>query len=282
MSAWDTFLGNIQSAKKALDFREDEECFYRGVSDKTWRLEPTLLYYGRKRYGDESQESNKQKYKKTIKQKYKKTIRKLECDLYSEFKIRSHALHNGRIPESWDLFFMMRHHHVPTRLLDWSEVLGVSVFFAINWPKPDDQPGIWLLNPYKLNEISGERDLAAPDWLGDFSTFKSDKSSYEDFIYNHGGRFGFDKPIGVYPTQSNPRLRAQGGYFTIHGDDWRPLDVAAPECLRFVELPKTAIDDAREFLSRAGINDFSIYPDADGLARFLCRKNNLKINFEKL
>lgn len=267
MSAWETFLGNIRAAEADLKFKPGEECFYRGVGDRNWLLEPTLLHYGRKMYP----ELHARRQQKA----YEDKIFKLEYDFYAEFKMRSHSLHAGSITDSWDLLFMMRHHGIPTRLLDWSETLGVSVHFALNELKPDSRPGVWVLNPYMLNEESGNRDLLAPDRIAGFSSIKEDDCTYEEFIYDHGGDFGFDTPLAIYPTHTNPRLRAQGGYFTIHGDDWRPLEISAKKCVRFVEIPAAAISDARQFLARAGISDFSLFPDADGLARFLRKKNGI-------
>lgn len=267
MSAWDTFLNDIRAAEDALKFKPGEERFYRGVGDRSWLLEPTLLHHGRKMYPKLVEKSRKREYEEKIFQ--------LEYDLYAEFKMRSHSLHDGRITDSWDLLFMMRHHGVPTRLLDWSEILGVSVHFALNEVKKGSRPGVWVLNPYKLNELNGDRDLVAPDRIVGFSAVNEDDCTYEEFIYDYSGDFGFDTPLAIYPTHTNPRLRAQGGYFTIHGDDWRPLEISAQECVRFVEIPAAAMSDARQFLARAGISDFSLFPDADGLARFLRKKNGI-------
>jgi hypothetical protein len=68
---------------------------------------------------------------------------------------------------------------------------------------------------------------------------------------------------------------AQDGWFTIHGEDHRPLDqifVDRPDILSKVEVPCAAIPGAKEFLSLAGVGHRQLFPDLDGLARSVREK----------
>jgi hypothetical protein len=255
-TAWKNFLDEIDSARERLNFQDGEECFYRGQRETAWELLPTLL-----------------RHCKTKRIQRAAAIRGLEGSLYFEFRARARELHDQSLSE-WDILFSMRHHGLATRLLDWTATLGVAVFFALRDRRPNSVPCVWVLNPYALNRISWSiRDLVAPEYLprGDY-----DFSEYlVDYSKNAG--FDWDEPVALYPLQRNARQHAQRGYFTIHGEDHRPLEkIAGRRLLRKVELPKEAWEDAEAFLNDAGIDEFLMFPDLDGLARHLHETHNIE------
>jgi len=71
------------------------------------------------------------------------------------------------------------------------------------------------------------------------------------------------------PDFRDKRLRAQRGMFTVHGQDLKSIDEQYPSSVRRVELPRKAILPAREFLDHADINAFSVFPDIEGLSKFI-------------
>ena len=127
------FFELIDQVKSKLDFQPGEECLYRGQSDTTWPLLPSLMRHCRAS-GLEGNE-----------------IRDLEATLYYEFQARARELHQRSL-SGWDVLFFMRHHGVATRILDWTEVLGVALYFAILGAGDGATPCVWVLNPYALNE----------------------------------------------------------------------------------------------------------------------------------
>jgi len=249
--AWETFLKTVDQERVALAFEDDEECFFRGHEDVGWDLLPTLLRHCRQQKIAAAEE-----------------IRDIESSLFFEFRARARELHRESLTE-WDILFSMRHHGLATRLLDWTETLGVAVFFALRNVTERSTPCVWLLNAYALNEKSWEvRDLVAPEYLpqGDYD--------FSDYLVDNSKNAGFDwdEPVALYPMQRDARLHAQRGFFTIHGEDTKPLDQIAPDILRQIPLPREAWEDARAFLQDAGIDEFLMYPDLDGLARHLHAK----------
>ncbi|MGH8065123.1 MAG: hypothetical protein ACRERE_07740 [Candidatus Entotheonellia bacterium] len=80
-----------------------------------------------------------------------------------------------------------------------------------------------------------------------------------------------------YPQQTNPRLGAQKGLFTIHGTEIRPLEdlESCKECVQPVELPREAIPEAKRYLTLLGYDSYLLFPDLDGLARALSQKYEL-------
>jgi hypothetical protein len=208
-----------------------------------------------------------------------------EQDLYYEFAARARQLH-GKVDNDWDILFTMRHHGVPTRILDWTETLGVAAFMALHdfasgmaQPtvfKDDDLPCIWLLNPYELNRCSLEEsdptDLFDPKNLG-WDEDEKTYYSYSELLLE--SCIDFDGPRAVYPQQRNDRMQAQRGWFTIHGDDFSPINQRKDEdkFLRKIAIPSSAKCGAHEFLKCAGLDIFVLFPDLAGLAEHLTRQH---------
>jgi hypothetical protein len=86
--------------------------------------------------------------------------------------------------------------------------------------------------------------------------------------------FTWDDPLAIYPLRKDDRLTNQGGYFTIHGNNILTLNKrkGAHKYLRMIEIPESAVTSAFEFLDAAGVNTFTMYPDLDGLAKYLNKK----------
>eukprot|EP01031_Cornospumella_fuschlensis_P021115 gene21115-25869_t len=165
----------------------------------------------------------------------------------------------------------MRHHGLPTRLLDWTERLGVAVFFALEHHQPTgpQAPVVWMLNPYRLNEIGLlDRDLYSPAYLGYQATTNS-FLSYENFLIYRNGVFDWEIPVAIYPPQKNARMRSQAGWFTLWGEDSRDLDVQCPESVTKITIEPAALPAAQAFLADAGIDYSTIYPDLDGFSQTL-------------
>jgi hypothetical protein len=262
---WFHFMEELEQAKNSLGFQKNEECFYRGHAQADWQLCPGLLR-GIKPYK-----------KQLITAEYWD----IESDLYYEFRSRARVLHNQEMSD-WDVLFNMQHHKVKTRLLDWTEMLGTAIYFAIAGSKRDEKangntPCIWLMNPYRLNELyHGWKDLWDPENLDFYGG--SDESYSELLLGVHkkeaGKMFYWDEPIALYPLRKNDRLTNQGGYFTMHGNNILSLELLPKhqEFLRKVHLPKAGTNAAFDFLEIAGINDFTMFPDLDGLAQYLNKK----------
>jgi len=180
----------------------------------------------------------------------------------------------------WCALFEMQHYFVPTRLLDWTTSLGVALYFALGGDEPVDNPAIWVLHPGLLNsqalgpEKVGERFIERPPGplsMDDLSTI--DLSYCEDYI---GDRRKLPRrPVGITPEAAFPRLRAQRGRFTVHGICVDPLEKQCAHAVIRVVMSNVAIEQIRDRTSLTGIDAFSIFPDAVGLAHHLKRRHGL-------
>jgi len=207
--------------------------FFRGHADVNWKLIPGV---GRLPH-------NRRKY--------------LENVFIFDFVTRAGALLQDRVP-SWRSVFAMQHHGLPTRLLDWTESFGVALFFALREGRGDT--AVWVLNPFDLNERT--RPLRA---IADVNEFAD--TYYDYFIAE---KADFVPPIvALSPPADHPRILHQRGCFTLHKNVDEPLDELYPETVEKIVIPSSARTEAQLFLRSAGISEFSLFPDLDGLAREL-------------
>ena len=158
------FVGFLSSDTEGLK----EPVWYRGLSTKEYKLLPVTA----------------------------RETCDTELGLIKKFK-QNAKLHVNPVPSnSQEWLFVMRHHGVPTRLLDWSESPLVAAFFSAI--KHDDRDGaIWALMPLELNKAYG-RIWDYPDQLPSFEedefmeayspeTFTKDKKSLTElhhFVLN--------------------------------------------------------------------------------------------------
>ena len=160
------------------------------------------------------------------------------------------------------MLFVMQHHGVPTRLLDWSESFASALFFALG-PKPNDVD-VWFLDPYAFN-----RATSGMDEILDVNA--NLKHSYAEYFVDRKVTPEWMDAVAIYPRRRSPRLAGQAGTFTLHSTA-APLDTLAHPGLTRFTMSAAGWEEARRYLQLAGINDFALFPDLDGLARLLRKR----------
>jgi hypothetical protein len=191
-----------------------------------------------------------------------------EKNFYYEFRARAGVLLNPSLT-SWDALFLMQHHGVPTRLLDWTESFATAFYFALDKATSDvdiSDVDIWMLDPYSLNS-----EQANTKFIIDVESHF--EAEYFDMFIKP--RDDVRPPVGtalaIYPRRQIARLASQHGLFTLHLDKNPLEDLEKPWLTRF-RLSAPAVSEANRFLKVMGVNDFSLFPDLDGLSRFLRKR----------
>ena len=232
---WYTFLEQIRAARKKL--KSPAVVWYRGHSSDKYHLVPSLH-----RHVDGLSR---------------------EKALFGEF-YRSYSRLFEKRANDWETLFDMQHHGIPTRLLDWTEALGVAVAFAVlDRFENDRNAEIFVLNPLALNRYSG---------LDEVKEIPSKGFKYKA-VYWENQPFAAQYPIAIAPRLQSNRMVAQRATFTVHGSSGDGLDQQCPKAIVKVPLKASALQGAREFLEHANITSYSIFPDILGMARHISRKH---------
>lgn len=224
---WSEFLNEIRAAEDALG--RPHTVWYRGVPNAGFACLPSLL---RRERGVA-----------------------VEREVFETYVRLSAVIHPER-RSSWEMLFDMQHYQVPTRLLDWTEVLGVAVFFSMVNAAPNIPGAIYVLDPLSLNRASEFPDVDDPDF------------DYRK-LFLEGNESTPMLPRAIRGRLLNRRIFAQRGVFTVHGSDMRPLEEQFPMAVRKVPVSLRIRQAAKEFLRASGINSFSVFPDIVGLAPHL-------------
>lgn len=232
LTAWHAVLTDLRDKRDELG--NPPVIWYRGHASAEWKLQPAII----------------------------RSAEGLKHEAVFEQKFVQHAPRILPEPRNtdWENLFEMQHYGLPTRLLDWSRTFAVALFFALS--EKHTTARIFLLDPYRLNRISGHEDL--------IRTANVAKDDFHKSILENKEKDR--KPIAVEAPFQNDRMYAQQSAFTVHRSAAAPLEEICKEAIRPVDIPAAARAGAEEFLELAGVNEATVFPDIAGFAQFI-RKN---------
>ena len=208
------------------------------------------------------------------------------------------------LPRSeWEALAIAQHHGLPTRFMDWTENPLVALYFAVRETNMDDKgeplnSGVYVLTtaPARYTDFSRKQRLGVQP-VGDLAT----RTAHEQTGYAEFGVEGLDdedeaggddeageegevsegaidetakaplpfeitENVIYHPPHVSPRMRAQDSVLLACHQPFRALD--DHDWVEIV-IRHDAHDDIRRQLDRYGVFDRQLFPDLDGIAKWL-------------
>ncbi len=279
------------------------QVWFRGHSRRTSKLRPGLYR--------ESTYANLAKQKSSPTPRDKRSSRfdelfDLEHELRIDFTSFGRLLNPANeAKSSADWYFLMQHHGVPTRLLDWTTSALAALFFCVqgyqtsrvassNDSKSKAKIAVWMLDAYWL------ADRLSDVWSAPLLAWSSDADRYIPPLETLVEKMDDSKtliPIHAMPIEPpalHPRVAAQEGRFIIFGrtedllDEQirlEPLETGKGfEELRIYQIPFDVedVDTLLRDWAQLGVSRRTLFPDLAGLADFVTWKHLHKIRGYRL
>ena len=199
--------------------------------------------------------------------------RRLEMALLRNFRKYAHV-ERFEADSIWDWLALGQHRGLPTRLLDWTYSPLVALHFATEDPAEMHQDGaVWCVNfveanrqlPARLRRIMQHEgsDTVTVEMLSPFRSLREfDALARDPFL------------VFLEPPAVDRRILNQFALFSLMSsptaamDDWLRR---YPQLCRKVLVPRELKWEIRDKLDQANVNERVLFPDLDGLSRWLTR-----------
>lgn len=181
-----------------------------------------------------------------------------EMTLVKRFRQNAYPFLEMSPRTEWDWLFLMQHHGVPTRLLDWSDSPLVALWFAMQGGSDRDDACIWALQPIELNKLAN----LDPEFAADIPLFGQDKE-LDGYLPTQlsATTIASLKPIAGIASRQFTRVVAQMGSFTITHKEQYPLQEVADGCLTQYVVPAESKAEIRKELRYLRMTTLSVFPE---------------------
>lgn len=180
----------------------------------------------------------------------------------------------------------MQHFGMPTRLLDWTVAPLNALFFCCSGASTIDGEVI-IFNPWKYwSEIVRDkshqeihqihitsRALLSGNWpFDDIKNYISKEFGYHDLQPGD-----IIDPFAFVANYTNDRIIHQRGCFTIHGTENKAFNHNGKfsDCFSRISIEASSKNTILDELNMLYINDYSIYPDFDGMKTLISKRKSL-------
>lgn len=226
------------------DLPTDQPTWFRGQANAAWQLQPSL-----------ARRADALKKEKMLIKRFVQTASPYLTDNFPK--------------TTWDWIFLMQHHRVPTRLLDWTESPLVGLYFAVSG-EPTDAASLWCLDPLKLNKearLKFSFDLELP-------AFGSDDKFLDNYLPDQL-EAGVSElfPIAAIGQRNSRRMIAQAGTFTINHLKHNPIEEIGEQkhIWRYI-VPPDAKQEILTELEYLGYSEMRMFPEVDSAGKHVARE----------
>lgn len=213
--------------------------------------------------------------------------------------------HVQHLPRSdWEALAIAQHHGLPTRFMDWTTNPLVALYFAVRETKKDDDGApmnsavyVLISDPYRFSDFHCKRQPAVRPVRDLATEAASTGSGYEEFgvegldvengeaatkisaIPTDAEETGEDTPslsvpspfeitenVIYHPPHISPRMRAQDSVLLAC---LKPFESLEDRDWLEIVIRHDAHDDIRRRLDQYGVFDRQLFPDLDGVAKWL-------------
>lgn len=222
---------------KDTESKKGVPVWYRGHADIEWPLLPSF---------------------------HRESFSRTEMDYVKEFKQDAMLLANPTPKEPHEWLFLMRHHGIPTRLLDWSESPLVAAYFATKKDeKTENKDGvIWVLFPLELND-----NILVLESTKSLPSFDENEDMMSGYAPQNYPVTETSPTIAFLAPRNSPRMQSQLSVFTIDGHkNTTPINETGKKnhTWKYI-IPKDLKETIRNQLKLFGINSFQIYPELESI-----------------
>ena len=206
----------------------------------------------------------------------------------------------------WEALAIAQHHGLPTRFMDWTTNPLVALYFACRESKKDKDGNphdsavyVLISEPLRFSELRRQQknDAASVEEPESAAPVSGDDDGYDDFGLDENGEapvledddldtatatrprtqteptkegelspFDISGNVIYDPPHVSPRIRAQDGVLLACHQPMQPLE--EKDVLELV-ISQAAHDDIRRRLDQYGVFDKQLFPDLDGIAKWL-------------
>jgi hypothetical protein len=161
--------------------------------------------------------------------------------VFSSWKRRAIEFIDNKPETDWDWLAIAQHHGLVTRLLDWTSNPLNAAYFAVR----ESFKGNAIIYAVKFQFMVDYEQESNP--------------------------FNFSGIAICYPSGVVPRISRQGGLFSVHGPAELPIEDGSEYIrdLHRIIISKSYRETLLSDLSYYGINNLSMFPDLDGLSKFI-------------